>query len=89
MSLGTTADPNDGHRDRPGILGGLAQRLQDGLRATIVALGQSDAQRLAAIVESSDDSILSVDLRDWPSSPIIVKAQKSGVGVGAICAAPP
>ncbi len=55
-------DANDEHRERPGILGGLAQRLQDGLRATIVALGQSDAQRLAAIVESSDDSILSVDL---------------------------
>jgi PAS domain S-box-containing protein len=36
--------------------------LQDGVRATIEALGQSHAQRLAAIVESSDDAILSVDL---------------------------
>jgi PAS domain S-box-containing protein len=48
--------------ERPGILEGLATRLQEGLRATIVALGQSHAQRLAAIVESSDDAILSVDL---------------------------
>jgi PAS domain S-box-containing protein len=32
------------------------------VRATIEALGQSQAQRLAAIVESSDDAILSVDL---------------------------
>jgi PAS domain S-box-containing protein len=48
--------------ERAGILGGLAQRLQEGVRATIVALGQSDAQRLAAIVQSSDDAILSVDL---------------------------
>jgi PAS domain S-box-containing protein len=48
--------------ERPGILSGLAQRLQEGVRATIEALGQSQAQRLAAIVESSDDAILSVDL---------------------------
>jgi PAS domain S-box-containing protein len=48
--------------EQPGILGGLATRLQEGLRATIVALGQSHAQRLAAIVESSNDAILSVDL---------------------------
>jgi PAS domain-containing protein len=48
--------------ERPGILEGLATRLQEGLRATIVALGQSHAQRLAAIVESSADAILSVDL---------------------------
>lgn len=48
--------------ERPGILEGLATRLQEGLRATIVALGQSHAQRLAAIVESSGDAILSVDL---------------------------
>jgi PAS domain S-box-containing protein len=47
--------------ERPGILGGLAQRLQEGVRATIVALWQSHAQRLAALVESSDDAILSVD----------------------------
>jgi PAS domain S-box-containing protein len=40
----------------------LAQRLQEGVRATIEALGQSHAQRLAALVESSDDAILSVDL---------------------------
>ena len=48
--------------ERPGILGGLVQRLQEGVRATIVALGQSHAQRLAAVVESSDDAILSLDL---------------------------
>jgi PAS domain S-box-containing protein len=48
--------------ERPGILGGLAQRLQEGVRATIEALGQSHAQRLAAIVESSDDAIISKDL---------------------------
>ena len=35
--------------ERPGILGGLAQRPQDSVRATIEALGQSHAQRLAAI----------------------------------------
>jgi PAS domain S-box-containing protein len=53
----------DGSRsERPGILGDIASRLQDGLRATVEALGQSHAQRLAAIVESSDDAILSVDL---------------------------
>src|SRR5262245_9805246 len=44
---------------QPGILGGLAQRLQDGLRD---ALGVSHAQRLAAIVETSDDAIISKDL---------------------------
>ena len=46
----------------PSILGGRVQRLQDGVPATIEALGQSHAQRLAALVESSDDAILSVDL---------------------------
>ena len=54
--------PEGSPSERPGILGGLAQRLQDGVRATINALGQSHAQRLAALVESSDDAILSVDL---------------------------
>ena len=48
--------------ERPGILGDIATRLQEGLRATLQALGQSHAQRLAAIVESSDDAIVSVDL---------------------------
>ncbi|NJO34489.1 MAG: PAS domain S-box protein [Rhodospirillales bacterium] len=57
-----TGGPEDGPSERPGILGGLAQRLQDGVRATIDALGQSHAQRLAALVESSDDAILSLDL---------------------------
>jgi hypothetical protein len=42
--------------ERPGILGGLAQRLQDGVRATLETLGQGHAQRLAAIVEFSDDA---------------------------------
>jgi PAS domain S-box-containing protein len=54
---------SDGGRRQPqGILGGLAQRLQDGVRATIDALGQSHAQQLAAIVETSDDAIISKDL---------------------------
>jgi PAS domain S-box-containing protein len=44
------------------ILVDLTQRLQDGVRATIEALGQSHAQRLAAIVETSDDAIISKDL---------------------------
>jgi PAS domain S-box-containing protein len=57
-----TGGPEGTQSERPGILGGLAQRLQDGVRATIEALGQSHAQRLAALVESSDDAILSVDL---------------------------
>jgi PAS domain S-box-containing protein len=48
--------------ERPGILGGLAQRLQEGVRATIEALGQGHAQSLAAIVEFSDDAIISEDL---------------------------
>ena len=64
-SLGKTLDtsgPEGTQSDRPGILGGMAQRLQDGVRATIEALGQSHAQRLAALVASSDDAILSVDL---------------------------
>jgi PAS domain S-box-containing protein len=58
----TNRSPKSDPPERPGILGGLAQRLQDGVRATIVALGQSHAQRLAAIVETSDDAILSIDL---------------------------
>src|SRR5262245_60486630 len=53
---------NGGQSERPGILGGLAQRLQDGVRATIDALSQNHAQQLAAIVESSDDAIISKDL---------------------------
>jgi PAS domain S-box-containing protein len=57
-----TGNPEGTQSERPGILGGLAQRLQDGVRATIEALGQSHAQQLAAVVESSDDAILSVDL---------------------------
>lgn len=51
----------DSKPERPGILVDLAARLQEGFRATIEALGQSHAQRLAAIVESSDDAIVSVD----------------------------
>jgi hypothetical protein len=51
----------DSEHERPGILGSLAQRLQQGVRATIDALGRH-AQRLAAIVENTDDAILSVDL---------------------------
>src|SRR5215475_3438908 len=65
VGVGNTLDtggPEGTQPERPGILGGLAQRLQDGVRATIEALGQSHAQRLAALVKSSDDAILSVDL---------------------------
>jgi PAS domain S-box-containing protein len=50
------------HRNQPpertGLLGGFAARLQEGFGF----LGQSYAQRLAAIVESSDDAIISLDL---------------------------
>src|SRR5262245_24954155 len=54
---------SDGRQpERPGLIGGLAQRLQDGVRATIEALGQSHAQQLAAIIETSDDAIISEDL---------------------------
>jgi PAS domain S-box-containing protein len=53
---------DEGRRQPQGILGGLAQRLQDGVRASIDALGQSHAQQLAAIVEASDDAIISKDL---------------------------
>jgi PAS domain S-box-containing protein len=53
---------NGSASEQPGILGGLVQRLQEGVRATIIALRQSHAQRLAAVVESSDDAILSLDL---------------------------
>jgi PAS domain S-box-containing protein len=63
MSVGkldTYEEPEQG--ERHGILGILAQRLQEGVRATIEALVQSHAQRLAAIVESSDDAIISKDL---------------------------
>jgi PAS domain S-box-containing protein len=52
----------DGKSEGTGILGDFATRLQEGFRATLDALGVSHAQRLAAIVESSDDAILSVDL---------------------------
>ena len=65
MSLGKSHDEPErehNHLERPGLLGGLTQRLQDGVRATIEALGQGHAQRLAAIVENSDDAIYSEDL---------------------------
>src|SRR5262245_6855711 len=54
--------PNSADAERPGIIAGLALRLQEGVRATIEALGQSHAQRLVAIVETSDDAIISKDL---------------------------
>jgi hypothetical protein len=47
-----TGGPEGTQSERPSILGGLAQRLQDGVRATIEALGQSYAQRLAALVSN-------------------------------------
>ena len=65
MSVGKIHDeqePEGSHGERPGVLGGLAQRLHEGVRATIEALGQGHAQRLAAIVEFSDDAIISEDL---------------------------
>ena len=66
MSVGKIHDEQEpegsSHAERPGVLGGLAQRLHEGMRATIEALGQSHAQRLAAIVEFSDDAIISEDL---------------------------
>jgi len=55
-------DPDGDQPERPGIIGGLAHRLQEGVRTTIEALNQSHAQRLAAIVQSSDDAIISKDL---------------------------
>src|SRR5690349_11535808 len=55
-------NPGSEASERPSLLGNLAQRLQEGLRATVVAVGQNHSQRLAAIVESSDDAILSLDL---------------------------
>src|SRR5262245_32803515 len=55
-------DPERDGPQGPGVLGGLAQRLQEGVRATIDALSQSHAQQLAAIVQSSDDAIISKDL---------------------------
>jgi len=54
--------PNGAGAERPGILGGFALRLQEGVRATLEALGQNHAQRLVAIVETSDDAIISKDL---------------------------
>jgi PAS domain S-box-containing protein len=60
--LSGSSDSEGVAAERPGIFEGLATRLQEGIRATIVALGQSHAQRLAAIVESSGDAILSIDL---------------------------
>ena len=65
MSVEKTHDhqgSESGQAVRPGILGGLARQLQDGVRATIEALGQSQAQRLASIVECSADAIISKDL---------------------------
>ena len=52
------ASTGGGQPTLPGRLGGLAQRL----RTTIDALNSSHAQRLATIVESSDDAIISKDL---------------------------
>src|SRR5262245_35676286 len=54
--------PGSGQPEQSGLLGGLVNKLQEGLWATVETLRQSHAQRLAAIVESSDDSIRSVDL---------------------------
>jgi PAS domain S-box-containing protein len=65
MSVGTIPTENETESspsERSGLLGGLAQRLQDGVRATLEALSQGPAQRLAAIVESSSDAIISKDL---------------------------
>jgi PAS domain S-box-containing protein len=61
-TIGNTQGSDGRSSERTNILGNLAQRLQDGLRGTVLALGDSYAQRLAALVESSDDGILSLDL---------------------------
>jgi PAS domain S-box-containing protein len=55
-------EPEISQVEQAGILVGLSQRLQEGVRSTIEAVGQSLAQRLAAIVETSDDAIISKDL---------------------------
>jgi len=55
-------DKRDVEPERLGMLGSLAQRLRQGMRATTNAFSQSHAQRPPAIVETSDESILSVDL---------------------------
>jgi PAS domain S-box-containing protein len=57
--VGPQPDTPENHPpERPNLLSGIAARLQEGFRA----LRQSHAQRLAAIVEFSDDAIISVDL---------------------------
>jgi PAS domain S-box-containing protein len=53
---------NGRQTQRPGVLGGLAQALHGKARAAIDALGQSHSQQLVAIVESTDDAIISKDL---------------------------
>ena len=60
--MGDGLHVQDTDPERTSLLGSLAQRLQEGMRATIDALTQSHAQRLAALVESSDDAIISLDL---------------------------
>jgi PAS domain S-box-containing protein len=65
MSVGKIHDerePEGSNAEPSRRLGALAQRLHEGMRATIEALSQSHAQRLAAIVEFSDDAIISEDL---------------------------
>jgi PAS domain-containing protein len=49
-------------QERSGLLGGLANKLQESFLATIDTLTGSHRQRLAPIVASSDDAIISVDL---------------------------
>ena len=50
--------PENHPSEQTSLLGGIAARLQERFRALL----QSHGQRLAAIVESSDDAIISVDL---------------------------
>jgi PAS domain-containing protein len=58
------ASNNKSEVEQPEQLGlrGLASKIHDGLWATLEAVRHSHAQRLAAIVESSEDAIISVDL---------------------------
>lgn len=58
MVRSQTGEPETHTPERTNLLGGIAARLRDGFRA----LRQSHAQRLAAIVESSDDAIISVEI---------------------------
>ena len=60
--MGANVDTARREDERLGWLGNLGQPSQEDVRATVDTLCQSHAQRLAALVASSDDAILSLDL---------------------------